>query len=385
MAAIGNNISSELAAQFQLLSSINNDSDLEPAEKKAKLQQETSKTLAMIEKEKDSLSIVNLNFVNNIQSLIQGAMATDDWDGIPPPNEMKREIADLQQVRQALAFSLSQGSNDKNVVLKLLMDINAKYGQAKAKEWLLHIKNSMESAQEQFNQTEQSIASQKTADCASAIGQIVGGSLSCAISAGSMVGSFVNAKKQLSALKDQKDLHLMKDNMDSLGNKSKEASKNVSVEKAKFESMKSNNSLTDAEIDAQDIKFASHEALSLDAEKNFTAAKNSYRDAKHAAGKINIKNQEFAAYMNSLGGFGGAVNSIANGAAGLDAAEHRAKASEFKLKADREEFQKNFDQNMGQISLDSFQKTGQIIDKHIQAFQNMEQSQAGMISAANRA
>jgi hypothetical protein len=385
MGAIGNNISSDLAAQIQLLSSIKDDSNLEPADKEAKLKQEGAKTLAMIAKEKDSLSIVNLAFAANIQDVIRSALATDDWDGIPPPTEIKREIADLQQVSQALAQSLSQGFNDANEVLKLLIDINAKYGQAKAKEWLLHIKNSMESANEQFKETSKSIASQKQADRTSAIGQIVGGSLSCAMSAGSMIGSAINAKKQLSAFKDQREIHVLKDTMDTAGTKSEEMRNSVVKEKAEFEKMKSNNSFTDAEVDAQDIRLASHESLTIEADKNFKIAQEKYRDIKYQADKINIKNQTEAAQINMLGGLGGGMNSIANGAAALHSADQKADASYSKLEADKKELQKSFDQNMAQTCLDNFQKTGQLLDKHIQAMLNMEQSRAGQISAATRA
>ena len=269
MGAIGNTISSDLATQIQLLSTIKNDSDLKPSEKEAKLKEEGAKTLAMIAKEKDSLSIVNHAFAMNIQDVIKLAMASDDWDGIPPPIEMKRAIADLHQVSQALSVSLSQGFNDANEVMKLLIDINAKYGQAKAKEWLLHIKNSMDSAKEQFVETENSIKSQHSADRSAAIGQIVGGSLSCALSAGSMIGSAVNAKKQLNALEDKKLLNSLKDSMDSAGTKSNEMTNSVAKEKAEFERMKSNNSLSDAEIDAQDIRLASQESLQVEVEKNY--------------------------------------------------------------------------------------------------------------------
>lgn len=385
MGAIGNTISSDLAAQIQLLSLIKDDTNLKPADKEIKLKQEGEKTLAMIAKEKDSLSIVNHAFAMNIQDVIQLAMASDDWDGIPPPTEVKREIADLHQVSQALAQCLNQGFNDANAVLKLLIDINAKYGQAKAKEWLLHIKNSMEAAHEQFEETAKSIASQKQADRTSAIGQIVGGSLSCAMSAGSMIGSAINAKKQLSALKDQKELHILKDSMDSTKAKSKEMASDVAKEKTEFERMKSNNSFSDAEIDAQDIRLASHEALQVDLEKNYKAAKNSYIEAKHAADKINVHNQTEAAQINMLGALGNGISSMANGVAGLYAADYRAESSAHKLEADKKEYQKNFDQNMSQTAQDTLQKYGQIIDKYIQAIANMEQSRAGQISAATRA
>lgn len=385
MGAIGNTISSDLAAQIQLLSSIKDDTNLKPADKEIKLKQEGEKTLAMIAKEKDSLSIVNLAFATKIEVVIQIALAADDWDGIPPPTEVKREIADLQQVSQALAQSLNQGFNDANAVLKLLIDINAKYGQAKAKEWLLHIKNSMEAANEQFDETAKSISSQKQADRTSAIGQIVGGSLSCAMSAGSMIGSAINAKKQLSALKDQKELHILKDSMDSTKAKSKEMANDVAKEKTEFERMKSNKSFSDAEIDAQDIRLASHEALQVDLEKNYKLAKNSYIEAKHTADKINIHNQTEAAQLNMLGGLGNGMSSMVNGLAGFFAADYRADASTFKLYADKKEYQKNFDQNMSQTAVDNLQKSGQFIDKCIQASSNMEQSRAGQISAANRA
>ena len=385
MAAIGNTISSDLATQIQLLSTIKNDSDLKPSEKEAKLKEEGAKTLAMIAKEKDSLSIVNHAFAMNIQDVIKLAMASDDWDGIPPPIEMKRAIADLHQVSQALSVSLSQGFNDANEVMKLLIDINAKYGQAKAKEWLLHIKNSMDSAKEQFVETENSIKSQHSADRSAAIGQIVGGSLSCALSAGSMIGSAVNAKKQLNALEDKKLLNSLKDSMDSAGTKSNEMTNSVAKEKAEFERMKSNNSLSDAEIDAQDIRLASQESLQVEVEKNYKSAKNSYREAKYTADEININNQTEAAQINMLSGLSGGINSIANGAAGLRAADQRADASTSKLEADKKELQKNFDQNMAQTSLDNFQKSGQVVEKHIQAMLNIEQSRAGQISAATRA
>ena len=40
---------------------------------------------------------------------------------------------------------------------------------------------------------------------------------------------------------------------------------------------------------------------------------------------------------------------------------------------------------MTQTTLDQLQKSGQFIDKSIQAMTNVEQSRAGQISAANRA
>ncbi len=385
MAAIGNTISSDLSAQIQLLSAIKDDSNLSAAEKEAKLKQEGAKTLDMIANEKDSLSIVNLAFASNIQDVIQSALISDDWDGIPPSKEMKREIADLQQVSQALAVSLNQGFNDVNEVMKLLIDINAKYGQAKASEWLQHMKNSMESAKEQFKNTEESIAKQKTADRSTAIGQMVAGSISCAMSAGSMIGSAVNAKKQLKALDNQKDLQLLKESMDSFGEESKKKLKAINKEKAEFEKIKSDKSMAPDQITNQEAKFKNEEKLQIRMENEYKDAKKSYKVANHEADKINILNRKEADQITMINGISSGVNSMVNGLAGLFAADQRADASSSKLEADKKEYQKSFEQSMTQTTLDQLQKSGQFVDKSIQAMTNVEQSRAGQISAATRA
>ena len=353
MAAIGNTISSDLAAQIQLMSTIKDDSNLDPAEKEAKLQQEGAKTLAMIANEKDSLSIVNSAFAANIQDVIQVALATADWDGLPPPIEMKREIADLQQVSQALAISLNQGFNDANDILKLLMDINSK------------------------------VQTSKKSDRTAAIGHIVGGSLSCAMSTVSMVGSWRSAKQQLSALKTQKTMHGMKDGLEAMAAKSKQASKDVGEQKAQLERMKATNTFTPAEIKAQDKKLTNHAVVRLEADKQLHNAKTAYRDIKYNTDRISIKSQTKTAHMNSIGGLGNAMNSIANGTAGVMAADQRAEASLAKLEADKSEYQRNFEQSMGQNAFDRYQKTGQFIDKALQALTNMGQSHSGVISTIN--
>jgi hypothetical protein len=383
MAAIGNTISSDLAAQIQLLSTIKDDSNLDPADKQAKLRQEGEKTLAMIAKEKGSLSIVNSAFASNIQDVIQVALASDDWDGIPQPIEMKREIADLKQVSQALAISLSQGFNDANDILKLLMDINSKIQTSNAKEWLTHIKNTMEAANEQFRKTEISIKTQNTADRTAAIGQIVGGSLSCAMSAGSMVGSWVSAKKQLSALKTQKTMHGMEDGLEAMAAKSKQASKDVGEQKAQLERMKTAKTFSPEEIAAQDKKLTNTAVVRLEVDKQHHNAKTAYRDIKYNTERISIKNQTLTAHMNSLGGLGNGTNALANGTAGVMAADQRAEASLAKLEADKSEYLRSFEQNMGQNAFDRYQKTGQFIDKALQALTNMWQNHSGVISTIN--
>ena len=383
MAAIGNTISSDLAAQIQLMSTIKDDSNLDPAEKEAKLQQEGAKTLAMIANEKDSLSIVNSAFAANIQDVIQVALATADWDGLPPPIEMKREIADLQQVSQALAISLNQGFNDANDILKLLMDINSKVQTSNANEWITHIKNTMDAANAQFAKTKEFIETQKKSDRTAAIGQIVGGSLSCAMSTVSMVGSWRSAKQQLSALKTQKTMHGMKDGLEAMAAKSKQASKDVGEQKAQLERMKATNTFTPAEIKAQDKKLTNHAVVRLEADKQLHNAKTAYRDIKYNTDRISIKSQTKTAHMNSIGGLGNAMNSIANGTAGVMAADQRAEASLAKLEADKSEYQRNFEQSIGQNAFDRYQKTGQFIDKALQALTNMGQSHSGVISTIN--
>ena len=380
MAAIGNTISSDLAAQIQLLSTIKDDSNLDPTDKQAKLKLEGAKTLAMIANEKGSLSIVNSAFATNIQDVIQAALLSDDWDGIPPPMEIKREIADLQQVSQALAIALNNGFNDVNDVLKLLMDINSKIQTSSAKEWLTHIKNNMEAANEQFRQTEVSIKTQNTADRTAAIGQIVGGSLSCAMSAGSMVGSVVSAKKQLSALKTQKTMHGMEDGLEAMAAKSKQASKDVGEQKAKLEKMKATNTFTPAEIKAQDNKLTNHAVVRLEADKQLNNAKTAYRDTKYNTDRISIQNQTLTAHMNSVGGLGNAMNNIANGTAGVMAADQRSAASLAKLEADRVEYLKNLLQTLGQNAYDRSRGSIQLIDKHLQTLSNIGQSNSSAIS-----
>jgi len=205
------------------------------------------------------------------------------------------------------------------------------------------------------------------------------------MSAGSMIGSAINAKKQLKALEKQKDIHIMKESLDSLGEKSKKMTKDVGKEKAEFERIKSDKSMSENQIKDQEVKFKNEEKLQIRIEKEYKDAKSSYKAATHEADKINIKNQTEAAQINMLSGLAGGMNSIANGAAGLHSADQKADASYSKLEADKKEFQKSFDQNMAQTCLDNFQKTGQLVDKHIQAMLNMEQSRAGQISAATRA
>ena len=385
MATIGNTISSDLAAQIQLLSAIKDDSNLSAADKEAKLKQEGAKTLNMIANEKDSLSIVNLAFTSNIQDVIQAALASDDWDGIPPPTEMKRNIADLQQVSQALAVCLNQAFNDVDAIMKLLIDISAKFGTMKATEWLQHMKNSMESAKEQFKNTEESIKSQKKADQTAAIGQIVGGSLSCAMSAGSMIGSAVNAKKQLKALEKQKDIHILKESLDSLGEKSKKMTKNVGKEKAEFERIKTDKSMSDNQIKDQEVKFKNEEKLQIRIDKEYKDAKSSYKAVSHEADKINILNKTEADQITMINGISSGVNSLTNGIAGLRSADEKAEASTSKLEADKKEYQKSLEQNMTQTTLDQLQKSGQFIDKVLQAKSSMEQSKSGQISASIRA
>ena len=380
MAAIGNTISSELAAQIQLISTIKDDSNLDLADKQAKLKVEGEKTLAMIANEKDSLSIVNSAFASGIQDAIQAALATADWDGIPPPIEMKREIADLQQVSQALAISLNQGFNDSNDILKLLMDINSKIQTSNAKEWLTHIKNTMDAATAQFANTKDSIEKQNKADRTGAIGQIVGGSLSCAMGAVSMTGSILNAKKQLGALKTQKTMHALEDGLEMTAAKSKQASKDVGKQKAELERMKSTNSFSEAEIAAQDKKLTNAAVVSVQNDKQHQIAKTSFREAKHNAEKISIKGQRDTAIWNGVGASGNAMNTMSTGVANLYAADQRAEASLAKLEADKNEYQRNFEQSMGQNAFDRYQKTGQFIDKTLQALTNMGQSHSGVIS-----
>lgn len=383
MAEIGNTISSDLAAQIQLLSTIKADNTLDSADKEAKLKQEGIKTLDMIEKEKDSLSIVNSAFASNIQDVIRSALASDDWDGIPPPTEIKREISDLQQVSQAIAIALNSGFNDVNDVLKLLMDINFKMQSSSAKEWLTHIKNTMEAANTQFKKTEESIGKQKTADRTAAIGQIVGGSLSCAMSAVSVAGSIFNAKKQLGALKTQKTMHGMEDGLEAMAAKSKQASKDVGKQKAELERMKSTNSFSKAEMEAQDIKLARHEAIHIEAQNNYAAAKTSYREVKHNAEKISIKGQRDTAIWNGVGASGNAMNTMSTGAANLNAADQRADASLAKLDADKAEFLKNLLQTLGQNAYERTKGCLQFIDKSLQTQAAIGQSYSNAISTIN--
>jgi hypothetical protein len=123
----------------------------------------------------------------------------------------------------------------------------------------------------------------------------------------------------------------------------------------------------------------------INAEIEYSDANKSYKSRKFEADKINIHNQTEAAQINMLNGLGGGLNSLANGAAGLRAADEKAAASHLKNEADRAEFQKNFMQNMAQQRFDSFQKAVQSIDKSVQAMTNIEQSNAGQISSSNRA
>lgn len=380
MAAIGNTISSDLAEQIQLLSTINDDSNLDPADKQAKLRQEGEKTLAMIANEKGSLSIVNSAFATKIQHVIQVALASDDWDGIPPPVEIKREIADLQQVSQALAKALSNGFNDANNILKLLIDINSKIQTSNASEWLAHIKNSMEAATAQFAKTEASIGKQNTADRTAAIGQIVGGSLSCAMSAVSMTGSILNAKKQLGALKTQKTMHGLEDNLEIMAAKSKQASKDVGKQKAELERMKSTNSFSPEEIAVQDKKLTNAAVVSVQNDKQHQIAKTSFREAKENAEIISLRGQRDTAIWNGVGASGNSLNAMSTGAANVNAADDRAESSMDKLDADRDEYRKSFEQSLGQTASERFQSAGRMMEKIIQAKINMEQSNSGSIA-----
>jgi hypothetical protein len=383
MAAIGNTISSDLATQIQLLSTIQDDTNLDPADKQAKLRQEGEKTLAMIAKEKGSLSIVNSAFAGIIQDSIQVALASDDWDGIPPPAEMKQGIADLQQVSQALSIALSNGFNDTNDILKLLIDINSKIQLSNALEWLTHLKNNMEAANAQFAKMKEHIDTQHTADRKTAIGQIAGGAISCAMNTVSLTGSILNAKKQLGALKTQKTMHGLEDNLEMMAAKSKQASKDVGKQKAELERMKATNQTSAAEMEAQDIKIASHEAIHIDAQNKYATAKTSYREAKHNAEKISIKGQRDTAIWNGVGASGTAWNAMSTGAANLEAADDRRDAGMQRLDADKYEYQKSFEQSLGQTAYERFQSAGRTMEKIIQAKINMEQSNAGLMSTIN--
>ena len=143
--------------------------------------------------------------------------------------------------------------------------------------------------------------------------------------------------------------------------------------------------MSQKKIKDQEVKFKNEEKLQIKIEKEYKDAKTSYRSIKYEADRIDIKNQTFGAHMNSVGGLGNAMNSITNGLAGVFSADQRAEASTFKLNADKSEFQKSFEQNIMQTTLDQLQKSGQFIDKVLQAKSSMEQSQAGQLSSSIRA
>jgi hypothetical protein len=385
MAAIGNTISSDLAAQIQVLSSIKDDSTLAPTDKQAKLKQEGEKTLAMIAMEKGSLSIVNLAFASNIQDVIQAALASSDWDSIPPPSVIKREIADLHQVSQALSLSLKQGINDIREVMKLLIEINDKYAGAKSNEWLQNMKSSLDIAKEQFKKTEESINQQQKSDKTAAGGQIAGGLFSGVMSAGSMVGSAINAKKQLSALKNESKLKIQKDNFDGLKELHAEQKQKFKSETKELDKLKASPNRDDAKIAIQQTKADNADNLVKRTKTDHDVADHQFNKARKSADKINIRNNEFQAYMNNIGGFGNAGSSLINSSVSTVSADEKAAASHLKNEADKAEFQKNFIQNMAQQRFDSVQKAVQSIDKGIQAMTNIEQSNAGQLSSANRA
>jgi hypothetical protein len=267
--------------------------------------------------------------------------------------------------------------------LKLLIDINSKIQTSNALEWLTHIKNTMEAANAQFIKTEESIQKQKTADRTAAIGQIAGGVLSCSMSAVSVAGSIFNAKKQLGALKTQKTMHGMEDGLEAMAAKSKQASKDVGKQKAELERMKSTNSFSKAEMEAQDIKLASHEAIHIEAQNKYAAAKTSYREVKHNAEIISIKGQRDTAIWNGVGASGTSWNAMATGAANLNAADDRAGAGMDKLDADKNEYRKSFEQSLGQTAYERCQSALRTMEKILQAKINMEQSNAGLMSTIN--
>jgi hypothetical protein len=196
----------------------------------------------------------------------------------------------------------------------------------------------------------------------------------------SMTGSVLNAKKQLSALKTQKTMHGMKDGLEVKAAELKQASEKLGIQKAEFEKIKATKPVSPAEIEAQDIKVASHEAIHLEAEKTYSAAKNSYREAKHQAEKISIKGQRDTAIWNGVGASGNGMNTMSTGVANLYAADDRADSSLAKLAADRAEFLKNLLQTLGQNAYDRTKGCLQFVDKCLQTQTTIGQSYAGAIS-----
>lgn len=379
MTEVNKSFSSDLAAQIEQLSLIKDDEKLSKSEKENKLKEASLKTLEMISKEIDSLSIANKIFITDIQNSIQMGLAMDDWDGIPTPREVRREINDLKQVIQALSQCISQSFSDLNDVMKLLVEISNKYGQAKFSEWLTHSLNNMESAKNQFEKMKDSIKQQHSADQASAVGQIVGGSISLGMSAGSMVGSAFNTKKQLNALKDQKEINLLKDNLDIKTKQHEQGIQNLTAAKKELAVLKQRGA-PDTKIKSEESKISALEKMKAASAESHIQANNVYQDINSKQEQIKLKNQTQAAYFSALTNLGGSSSALINGIANTHAADIRQDANLSKLDSDKAEYQKNLDQNMMQSTLDAFQKSSDFVNKVLQAYLNISQNNASMIS-----
>lgn len=380
---INTSISSELASNIEQLSLIKNDQNISSTEKEVKLREAGAKTLAMISNEMDKLSISNKLFVADIKNAIQSGFSLDDWGSIPSPKEVRREINDLQQVNQALSRCISNNFADMTAVMKLIIEISGKYGQAKFSEWISHTLDNMKSAKAQFEKTKQSINEQHTADQTAAIGQIVGGCVSLGMSAGTMIGSTVNLKKQLTALKDQKSINSLSNMLEVKAKAYDQSVENLKSQKVKLADMEANGASATSIKDTKN-KISALETMKTASHDNFINAKNHHADLDYKNKRISLKNQTEALHIQGLSSFSGASNSMINGSTSHVSADQRRKANLSKLESDKAEYQKNFDQNMIQSSLEAYHKASDHLRQTIQAMLSLEQGHSNMISQATK-
>jgi hypothetical protein len=131
-------------------------------------------------------------------------------------------------------------------------------------------------------------------------------------------------------------------------------------------------------------KISALETMKTASHDNFINAKNHHADLDYKNKRISLKNQTEAVHIQGLSSFSGASNSMINGSTSHVSADQRRKANLSKLESDKAEYQKNFDQNMIQSSLEAYHKASDHLRQTIQAMLSLEQGHSNMISQATK-